>query len=44
MEEGVIGGTLPMDQIVKGREKLPFLKARRPEIYHLNAIAQSAAS
>lgn len=44
MEEGVIGGTLPMDQIVKGREKLPFLKARRPEIYHLNAIAKNTAS
>ncbi|MDP6087283.1 MAG: carbon-nitrogen hydrolase family protein [Nitrospinota bacterium] len=37
MEEGVIGATLDLGLIAEGRAKLPFLQARRPEVYHLDA-------
>ncbi len=44
MKEGVIGATLDLEQIVRGREKLPFLSARRPEIYHLDVGVKSSTS
>ncbi|MFQ5915729.1 MAG: carbon-nitrogen hydrolase family protein [Nitrospinota bacterium] len=44
MKEGVIGATLDLGLISKGREKLPFLRARRPEIYHLEVEVKSSAS
>ncbi|MEE8110462.1 MAG: carbon-nitrogen hydrolase family protein [bacterium] len=44
MTEGVIGAALDMERISKGREKLPFLKARRPEIYHLEVEVKSSVS
>jgi N-carbamoylputrescine amidase len=44
MVEGVIGATIDLEQIAKGREKLPFLTARRPEIYHMDAGVKSSSS
>ena len=44
MKEGVIGATLDLDLIAKGRAKLPFLRARRPEIYHLDVEVKSSAT